>query len=190
MDGPSHSHGRYAYRWMAQYRVGFADNFPEITPPAYSLPSIDSYGIDWSKPVIPQVGSLREKYPVSHNYYSYESYNDVICFRSGSRFRLIVLCVCSAPISANFSAWLGGLWFRWSGCRLWRCCCWTTSWNGRIGGGVLGVEYFGGHWSNMFFIDSCSIYIHSKIKIQFRPKSPITAFILPLISFFMDNITR
>ena len=48
MDGKTHQHGSYAYRWMAQYRVGFAENFPQITPPKHVLPDNDGF-VDWSQ---------------------------------------------------------------------------------------------------------------------------------------------
>ena len=64
MDGKSHQHGPYAYRWMAQYRVGFAENFPEITPPDHVLPENDGF-VDWNKPMLWQVGGLKERYLVS-----------------------------------------------------------------------------------------------------------------------------
>ena len=43
MDGKTHTHGPYAYRWMAQYRVGMAENFPDITPPNHVLPDKGSH---------------------------------------------------------------------------------------------------------------------------------------------------
>lgn len=61
MDGKSHQHGPYAYRWMAQYRVGFAENFPEITPPDHVLPENDGF-VNWTKPMLWQVGGLKERY--------------------------------------------------------------------------------------------------------------------------------
>lgn len=61
MDGAKHQHGSYAYRWMAQYRVGFAENFPEITPPNHKLPDFDGF-VHWNEPMLYQVGSLQGKY--------------------------------------------------------------------------------------------------------------------------------
>lgn len=61
MDGTTHQHGSYAYRWMAQYRVGFAENFPQITPPKHVLPDNDGF-VDWSQAMLWQVGSLGPKY--------------------------------------------------------------------------------------------------------------------------------
>ena len=62
MDGSTHQHGPYAYRWMAQYRVGFVDeHFPEITPPNHQLPAKDGF-VDWTKPMIWQVGELGPNY--------------------------------------------------------------------------------------------------------------------------------
>ena len=65
MDGKSHQHGPYAYRWMAQYRVGFAENFPEITPPDHVLPENDGF-VNWNAPMLWQVGGLKERYLVSN----------------------------------------------------------------------------------------------------------------------------
>jgi len=61
MDGAAHQHGPYAYRWMAQYRVGFVEHFPQITPPRHTLPSKDGF-VDWAAPMIGQVGSLGPRY--------------------------------------------------------------------------------------------------------------------------------
>ena len=63
MDGKSHQHGPYAYRWMAQYRGGVAENFPEITPPDHVLPENDGF-VNWTKPMLWQVGGLKERYLV------------------------------------------------------------------------------------------------------------------------------
>ena len=66
MDGKAHKHGPYAMRWMAQYRVGFAEEYPEMEVPELNLPNNDGY-VDWSKAIFWQVGSLKEKYTVSWN---------------------------------------------------------------------------------------------------------------------------
>lgn len=61
MDGKTHQHGPYAMRWMAQYRVGFAKDYPNLETPQLQLPKSDGY-VDWSKPMFWQVGDLKEKY--------------------------------------------------------------------------------------------------------------------------------
>ena len=44
-----------------KYRVGFAENFPEITPPNHKLPDFDGF-VHWNEPMLYQVGSLQGKY--------------------------------------------------------------------------------------------------------------------------------
>jgi len=61
MDGKTHQHGPYAMRWMAQYRVGYAKDYPKLETPELNLPNNDGF-VDWSKPMFWQVGALKEKY--------------------------------------------------------------------------------------------------------------------------------
>ena len=63
MDGKTHQHGPYAMRWMAQYRVGYAKDYPNLETPELRLPNSDGY-VDWSKPMFWQVGNLKERYNV------------------------------------------------------------------------------------------------------------------------------
>ena len=73
MDGKTHQHGPYAYRWMAQYRVGFAENFPQITPPDHVLPDNDGF-VNWNRPMLWQVGGLKERYLVSFRLEIFQAY--------------------------------------------------------------------------------------------------------------------
>lgn len=61
MDGKIHQHGPYAMRWMAQYRVGYIKDYPNLEAPELRLPNSDGY-VDWSKPMFWQVGNLKERY--------------------------------------------------------------------------------------------------------------------------------
>lgn len=61
MNGKTHKHGPFAMRWMAQYRVGFAEDYPELETPEFNMPKNDGY-VDWSKALFWQVGDLKEKY--------------------------------------------------------------------------------------------------------------------------------
>ena len=64
MDGPTHNHGPYAMRWLSEFRVGFAEDYPDFETPKLNLPDNDGF-VDWTKPVLWQVGDLKERYTVS-----------------------------------------------------------------------------------------------------------------------------
>ena len=70
MDSKHHKHGSYAYRWMSQYRVGYADDFPNLPQPKLELKDNDGY-VDWNKAMLWQVGTLGSRYMVSYDYYYY-----------------------------------------------------------------------------------------------------------------------
>ena len=63
MEGPSHSHGPWAMRWLSEFRVGFAEDYPDFETPKLNLPDNDGF-VDWTKPVLWQVGDLKERYTV------------------------------------------------------------------------------------------------------------------------------
>ena len=64
MEGPSHSHGPWAMRWLSEFRVGFAEDYPDFETPKLNLPDNDGF-VDWTKPVLWQVGDLKERYTVN-----------------------------------------------------------------------------------------------------------------------------
>jgi len=61
MNGPSHRHGPFAMKWLSEFRVGFADEYPDFETPKLNLPNNDGF-VDWTKPVLWQVGDLKERY--------------------------------------------------------------------------------------------------------------------------------
>lgn len=61
MDTDSHRHSPYALRWLSEYRVGFAADYPDFETPKTEPPKYDGF-VDWTKPLFWEVGNLKEKY--------------------------------------------------------------------------------------------------------------------------------
>lgn len=53
-------------KWLSEFRVGFADEYPDFETPKLNLPDNDGF-VDWTKPVLWQVGDLKERYTVSQH---------------------------------------------------------------------------------------------------------------------------
>ncbi|XP_072836585.2 fatty acid 2-hydroxylase [Pogona vitticeps] len=123
LDGPPHRHSENARRWLEQYRVGWLDGpsqdgLETSTSDSYAaattadttdlkckMMDADTDLVDWSKPLLWQVGHLREKYdewihqPVDRPIRLFQS--ELI--ESLSKTAWYMVCVVWIPVVLGFS---------------------------------------------------------------------------------------